>query len=417
MKKPKQPGGPAPLPAALRRSLDEALAMHQRGAVDEAVAGYRKVLAAAPRQIDALMNLGAALTKMGKVNEATATLQRAREAAPGLPVHNDAGACFSQLGRWGDAVAAFQAAVALDPSLADAWKNLGHALIESGREAEATAALQRALRLQPLLPVAWFELHRAVFDDRKPAAAAEALARAVAADPGFVLARFCLGVTLDLAGKEAQAEQHLGSLHPDKKVYAGAVDSWRYAREKRTPDTRFFVTTRRLLRHALGQAQVEGLSMELGVRFGVSARCIAEAAPGQTLHGFDSFQGLPEDWHIQPRGVYSTHGEVPELPGNVAIHVGLFEDTLAPFARQHPGPLRFANIDCDLYSATRVFFEVMGDRVVPGTVLVFDEYLVNDRWRDDEFKAFQEAAAARGWRYEYLAFSLFTGQAAVRMLP
>jgi hypothetical protein len=57
----------------------------------------------------------------------------------------------------------------------------------------------------------------------------------------------------------------------------------------------------------------------------------------------------------------------------------------------------------------------MGDRVGPGTVIVFDEYIVNDRWAEDEFKAFQEAVAARGWSYEYLAFSVQTGQGSVRI--
>lgn len=47
---------------------------------------------------------------------------------------------------------------------------------------------------------------------------------------------------------------------------------------------------------------------------------------------------------------------------------------------------------------------------------MFDEYLINDWWREDEYKAFQEAVAQRGWRYEYLAFSLFTGQAVVQIL-
>jgi hypothetical protein len=58
----------------------------------------------------------------------------------------------------------------------------------------------------------------------------------------------------------------------------------------------------------------------------------------------------------------------------------------------------------------------LGDRIVSGTVIVFDEYIINDRWRDDEFKAFQEAVLARGWKYEYLGFGILTQQAVVRIL-
>ena len=82
----------------------------------------------------------------------------------------------------------------------------------------------------------------------------------------------------------------------------------------------------------------------------------------------------------------------------------------------HDEPLRFVHIDCDLYSSTVTVFEHLADRIGPGTVIVFDDYLLNDNWRHDEFKAFQEAVERHGWTYEYLAFGLHTGQAAVRIL-
>jgi hypothetical protein len=53
------------------------------------------------------------------------------------------------------------------------------------------------------------------------------------------------------------------------------------------------------------------------------------------------------------------------------------------------------------------------DRIVSGTVIAFDEYFANKNWRNDEFKAFQEAVAKYGWRYDYLAVSLFSKQAIV----
>jgi hypothetical protein len=54
---------------------------------------------------------------------------------------------------------------------------------------------------------------------------------------------------------------------------------------------------------------------------------------------------------------------------------------------------------------------------VPGTVIVFDEYFCNPYWREDEYKAFQEAVTQYDWRYEYLSFCPFARQAAVRILP
>jgi hypothetical protein len=74
------------------------------------------------------------------------------------------------------------------------------------------------------------------------------------------------------------------------------------------------------------------------------------------------------------------------------------------------------NIDCDLYSSTRSVLGLLADRIVTGTVIAFDEYLLHQQWREDEFRAFQETVAGRSWRYEYLCFGLTSKQAVVRIL-
>lgn len=50
---------------------------------------------------------------------------------------------------------------------------------------------------------------------------------------------------------------------------------------------------------------------------------------------------------------------------------GWFDETLPKFAAEVEGPAAFLHVDCDLYSSTRTVFEALGDRVVPGTVIVF----------------------------------------------
>ncbi len=51
-----------------------------------------------------------------------------------------------------------------------------------------------------------------------------------------------------------------------------------------------------------------------------------------------------------------------------------------------------------------------------GTVIIFDEYINNKSWREDEFKAFQEWVAANDVQYEYIVASFFTKQVAVQIL-
>jgi tetratricopeptide (TPR) repeat protein len=161
----------------------------------------------------------------------------------------------------------------------------------------------------------------------------------------------------------------------------------------------------------------DGLILEFGVYHGKTIRMIASHFPNETVHGFDTFSGIPEDWHNTPRGAYSTHGSLPKAPATVQYHVGTFAETLPEFLHAHPGqPIRFMNIDCDLYSSTKDVLDAVFDRVVPGTIIMFDEYVLNPHWKEDEYRAFQEAVESYGWQYEYLGISLASQQGIVRIL-
>ena len=137
--------------------------------------------------------------------------------------------------------------------------------------------------------------------------------------------------------------------------------------------------------------------------------------PIKTIYGFDSFEGLPEPWNDLPEGTFTTKGEIPLVPDNVTLHKGWFDQILPKFIEKYPAPICFINIDCDIYSSTQSILEILASQIVPGTVIVFDEYIVNESWKLDEFRAFQEAAAKYGWNYEYLCFGIITNQAVIRI--
>lgn len=160
----------------------------------------------------------------------------------------------------------------------------------------------------------------------------------------------------------------------------------------------------------------EGLVLEFGVRNGHTIHHIADILPERKIYGFDSFEGLPEAWHDEEAGSYSAGGRLPKVPANVEFVVGWFNETLPGFKQAHPEPIAFMNVDCDLYSATKTIFDELDAQIVPGTIIVFDEYIGNKTWRLDEFKAFQEWVQSKGVEYEYLTASFYTKQVSVRIL-
>jgi hypothetical protein len=182
------------------------------------------------------------------------------------------------------------------------------------------------------------------------------------------------------------------------------------------PSTHYF--TYDMLQLALNNSLVpDGLILEFGVYHGKTIRMIASYFPNNQVHGFDTFSGIPEDWHYTPSGSYSTHGSLPVAPATVQYHVGLFSDTLPGFLETCPGvPIRVMNIDCDLYSSTKDVLDSVFGRIVPGTVIIFDEYVINPHWKEDEYRAFQEAVEKYGWKYEYIGISLVSQQAIVRIV-
>ena len=172
-----------------------------------------------------------------------------------------------------------------------------------------------------------------------------------------------------------------------------------------------------LLAYALGAAPGEGLVLEFGVGDGASLRHLAKSA-ARPCHGFDSFEGLPEDWSgtFERKGKFGRGGAQPDVPANATLHKGWFDATLPAFLAGHAGEaVSFLHVDCDIYSSTVTVLRGLGDRLGPGAVIVFDEYFNYPSWQRHEWKAFQEFVRDSGLAYRYLGFAQKNGHVAVRI--
>lgn len=155
---------------------------------------------------------------------------------------------------------------------------------------------------------------------------------------------------------------------------------------------------------ALRAVTLDAMVAEFGVYKGRSLTQIATFFADRTVHGFDSFVGLPTAWGPSVAGQFDIGAKPPQLSvTNVEFHVGWFDDTVPMFAQEHSGPFAFAHLDADLYSSTKTVFDHLGDWFVPGTIVVFDEYFGFHGWQHHEHKAFQEFLARTGLSFEAIS--------------
>ena len=161
---------------------------------------------------------------------------------------------------------------------------------------------------------------------------------------------------------------------------------------------------------------IEGLYLEFGVNKGISINFIAAYNPMKMIYGFDSFEGLPEDWKYDcTAGTFNQNGIMPKVNSNVKLIKGWFDSTIPKFLEQTNESCAFIHIDCDIYSSAKTIFSLLGNRITHGTVIEFDEYFNFPSWQEHEFKAFHEFIDEYGLEYEYIGYCANGSQCAVRI--
>src|SRR5262249_38332061 len=114
------------------------------------------------------------------------------------------------------------------------------------------------------------------------------------------------------------------------------------------------------------------LYLEFGVFEGRSMRYWSKALrnPAAMLHGFDSFEGFPEDFDVggpYQKGTFDVGGRIPQIDDpRVKFFKGWFENTLPTY--QVPAHDRLVIcLDADLYSSTIFVLRRLRDYIKPGT--------------------------------------------------
>ena len=121
----------------------------------------------------------------------------------------------------------------------------------------------------------------------------------------------------------------------------------------------------------------------------------------RTLHGFDSFEGLEEEWfgHFSSAADFDLKGEIPEVEDNVQLHKGWIKDTLPDFLSNNTEEIAFIHIDTDTYTPAKFILEKLNKQLIQGSVILFDEFFGYPNWQNGEFRAFNEILSDRNTQF------------------
>lgn len=140
-------------PSATAQLINDAVALHRAGKLDDAATVYRDVLEREPNNADALNLLGVIERQRENYEAAINLLRQAITHGAGNPnladFHNNLGECYRVVCSFAQAMKSYDDALKLRPDFDSAIYNKGNLLQQTGRQHEAITCYQRTLQVNP----------------------------------------------------------------------------------------------------------------------------------------------------------------------------------------------------------------------------------------------------------------------------
>ena len=162
----------------------------------------------------------------------------------------------------------------------------------------------------------------------------------------------------------------------------------------------------------LKHQQGDTLWLEFGVATGRTINYFSKFTTG-VVHGFDSFEGLPEKWRDGfDKGAFNRNGEAPQVNDNVVLVKGWFTDTLPNFLEKQNKEISFLHVDCDLYSATKFVLNETKKYLADGCIILFDELVNYPGYMGEtgELLALYEFVKENDVEFEWIGMNGFVGK-------
>lgn len=157
--------------------------------------------------------------------------------------------------------------------------------------------------------------------------------------------------------------------------------------------------------------------MEFGVYKGESINFLARNLPNARVFGFDSFQGLEENWYGYSvlKGHFNVNKKLPKVESNITLIEGWFKDSLPNFIKKlGQEQILILHMAADTYNPTKYVLNSLNKNLSSGSIIIFDEYYGYPGYEMHEMKVFQEFVSKFGIQYKFIACT--NSQVAVEIL-
>ena len=375
------------------------------GEIKKAKICYEKAIKANPNLASSYNNLGLVYKRNKDNIKAKDLFLKSIEIDPNFANPNyNLGIIYKELGDYKKAKSYYEKVIKINPNHADTYNNLAIINEELGQTQNAKENYNKAIKINPKHSIALWNSHILAFDINE---ALSILKKISEIDNQNIKAKIMIGA---LEGYKGNYELYNILLKSDNSEhpYMRSI-KWIFSLPK-LPE--IFFNRWSFFDAMISLSDISKPFYEFGVWNGVSFKYLIKAF--KEGFGFDTFTGIPETWHNEPVGNYTNFGAIPNIKGGELI-VGRFEDTLPKFFQEKRPIASLINFDADLYSSTICALNNSIDIIDNNTILIFDEFIMNNNWEEDEFKAINEFCENLKIDYEVIAFSLATKQVAIKL--
>ena len=375
------------------------------GELEKAKNCYERVIEIDPTYKNAYYNQGNIMHALGQNQKAISYYQKAIKIDPDDAfTYYNLGLIFKKLGEYQKAKKCYERAIEINPNYTHAIFNLGNAYIELGEVQKAKECYEEAIEINPNYTDSYWNLHALALNIDQ---ALSILKKLHEIDNDHIKSKIMISALLGYKGNFNMFNELLTSSDFNHS-YIRSV-KWVFSLSKLP---KIFFNRWDFFDTVVELSETTRPFYEFGVWNGASFRYLINTF--KKGFGFDTFAGLPEAWHNEPEGTYSSFGVVPKIEGGEFI-AGKFEDSLPGFFSKKKPMASLINFDADLYSSTLCALNNSNNVIDEKTILVFDEFIMNENWEEDEFKALNEFCNNLGYSYDVIAVSFFTKQVAVKL--